>query len=974
MCSLRGCHVLTPYGWGICVADSGTEDHLQVALDWRLGHGARVRCALRRKDVLRSSFCPLGSCVATSFGPGVLLRYRPEDDIHEVQLWGPPSRGWNRAYLGRDALKEVLAAVPGLSVETPMGPGICKAVVSPKRAAVQWPWGRGELCAKDVRCPTATILPIVARFVETSTDLVRLHSGTLLNLADALSGAGLEKLQDQLATRTGEAMDAALKVWEEWEGREAKDVADQLKSQADEAMPKIRSVLETSVSQLNRLVCRTQGFDDVWVGREDKQVRCSIHDAVINWHWGEESELEISGSDSVTTMLGGEIFRGTLGQDGSLTWTDGDVWDRLNGPPPVTEEEEGSEPFPQLYESLEKLRAAVRGEGSLADYPDLDEGLKKALECVSSVAQTASADERVKSMASALEKEIERCQGDLLEVQQELLNSKAGRILLEGQKRLAEQLTDLQETAISPRLEAVQQRSRRFLTRLATDRKVKTKASELLGAVEKKIAGASDRLEDWVATVKEQVLAQLGANRALLVESLSGLSLQLQQADLRELLSGVAWESAAGLQILERTLLQAVSVSGVDCTGTELLDRFENSSSFSDLPVLRQSSGGLLSLLEDLHLEIPAAVRQLLEAQAAGRAQDAASWKAALVSSLDDDVVVQGASSLLEQSERVLSQLQEWKSSEAVARVVERLEGEDLEREVMRRLHDFNPGEALAQAEDAWSSVDTREELVNQLKDTCLDFILRILPAIQIEKVSGNTKDCDYEISDISFSDFSFRKEDVRVTLGDLNRTDEDILQVKAWDISAHFYGLKVSVANSNTFATMRAECKADAKAERMSVNFAFRWKQGSAGELPKLVMTSRSIQMESLNLWVHETDWGVSAMVNALTYLFADVLKSYACEKIASKLDEHMDPLIESLNHYLVACKPLLERLGLAEMLRPSQVAIAPAVECRNGAFLDAEPPDGVVPGPAARPPTPPACSGAEVMSRMYMNPLEAI
>ncbi|OLQ10503.1 hypothetical protein AK812_SmicGene5700 [Symbiodinium microadriaticum] len=60
---------------------------------------------------------------------------------------------------------------------------------------------------------------------------------------------------------------------------------------------------------------------------------------------------------------------------------------------------------------------------------------------------------------------------------------------------------------------------------------------------------------------------------------------------------------------------------------------------------------------------------------------------------------------------------------------------QDLEREVMRRLHDFNPGEALAQAEDAWSSVETREELVNQLKDTCLDFILRILPAIQIEKV-----------------------------------------------------------------------------------------------------------------------------------------------------------------------------------------------------------------------------------------------
>ncbi|CAJ1457982.1 unnamed protein product, partial [Effrenium voratum] len=48
----------------------------------------------------------------------------------------------------------------------------------------------------------------------------------------------------------------------------------------------------------------------------------------------------------------------------------------------------------------------------------------------------------------------------------------AGSVLLEGRRRLSVQLAELQETAITPQLDAMQQRSKRFLTRLATDKKV----------------------------------------------------------------------------------------------------------------------------------------------------------------------------------------------------------------------------------------------------------------------------------------------------------------------------------------------------------------------------------------------------------------------------------------------------------------------------------------------------------------------
>eukprot|EP00435_Cladocopium_sp_Y103_P026933 s1545_g6.t1 len=91
-----------------------------------------------------------------------------------------------------------------------------------------------------------------------------------------------------------------------------------------------------------------------------------------------------------------------------------------------------------------------------------------------------------------------------------------------------------------------------------------------------------------------------------------------------------------------------------------------------------------------------------------------------------------------------------------------------------------------------------------------------------------------------------------------------------------------------------------------------------------------------SLDLWVHQTDWSVSTIVNALTFLFADVLKRYACEKIANKLDEHMSVLVEGLNSSLVSCAPLLKRLGFSDLLdlgqeEPSQepsIAIEPKIQ----------------------------------------------
>jgi len=953
--------------------------------------------------------------------------------MHHVQLWGPLSRGRNSAFLREDALLGTLPAAVGLPVETPYGPGVCRACrftsgstsfgqirrqpgvdagtaadacstgaggSSAKRRddddhtgvsqiIVDLPWGKASLHPRSVWCPAAVTLPLISRFLDRAAALFSMHSNTLSRLREALNGLGLERLQARLSTQASEAMEAASRVWEELENQDAKSMVDTFMLKADEVLadPQMKEVFSSGVARLNKLICSAKGFDGVWVGKNDGQPRCTIDDSVITWHWGQDSELEIWSADQVSTALIDDTFRGRLREDGCLQWSDGDVWVRSGplsngtdtGSNSVGDLGEDKAELAFVQQTLEDMRRILNGGAGF-------EGeVEQALAALKGI---ASSDSEVQRIAGEMEQRREA----LLELRGQVMQSKTGQILSEGQERLRGQLAKLRETAITPQLERVQQRSRRFLTRLATDRKVKDKATELFSAARERIAAkwtdASDsgNLEAWVGSVKDRVVGQLGAQRALLVDSLGGL--ELQQVDLRQLITN-SWDPVALEAQLQRSLVRAVKLSGLESgSGAELLERFEGASLVAKIPAVQRTYQGLLLTLADMNVEVPPPIHKLLEAQAAGRQLDAEAWREAVIGSLDDASVVRSAEILVNHGERLLTRCQELKENQTVARVMEHLESEDIERKLLRNLHSLDAQAMLSSAESALTNAEAREQLVSKLKDTCLDFILKILPAIHIDKVTGNNNGCDWEINNISFSDFSFRKENVHITLGNPANASEELLRVSAWDISAHFRDLKVFVKQTS-LPYLQAECVADARAERMSVALAFRLVPSdsadapvaiacspvalgveaessspsaasgayanlsspsrrastggaqptssppqAAGERrasapggvsasgggstssggvphghPVLAMSSRSVLMDNLELWVGETNYAV--IVNALSFLFADVLKNYACETIANHLDEHVGTLIGALNSVLSTCAPYLERLG---------------------------------------------------------------
>lgn len=105
-----------------------------------LRDGAFAQMTLRVMDTWsdrympRHSKFPIGACVATTFGVGVLVGWRVEDDCHIVRaLWQRRGAGSGNAYLNRDALHGTVEAAIGFPVDTTMGKGIVLSYVGAGR-------------------------------------------------------------------------------------------------------------------------------------------------------------------------------------------------------------------------------------------------------------------------------------------------------------------------------------------------------------------------------------------------------------------------------------------------------------------------------------------------------------------------------------------------------------------------------------------------------------------------------------------------------------------------------------------------------------------------------------------------------------------------------------------------------------------------------------------------------------------------
>ena len=70
-----------------------------------------------KSSITRASFCPIGRCVQTKYGQGVLIAYNRENEMHRVRLWSPRRQGTAMGYLNKsDLFREVVGCV-GMTIQ-----------------------------------------------------------------------------------------------------------------------------------------------------------------------------------------------------------------------------------------------------------------------------------------------------------------------------------------------------------------------------------------------------------------------------------------------------------------------------------------------------------------------------------------------------------------------------------------------------------------------------------------------------------------------------------------------------------------------------------------------------------------------------------------------------------------------------------------------------------------------------------------
>lgn len=210
---LLGCIVRTPSAWGLVVQDNALDSYVHVVLNWTLAIAERTDAIVWRGDILERSFCPIGQCVDTEFGSGVLLDFRCEDRCHVVRLWQPRGRRAGTLYCQARALRRVLAGAVGFPATTPWGIGIVRAVDHADNGTlyrVELDDGQGEarlisVTAESMQSPAAATLPVAESFGqlaerELAKCMRKVSSVAQKDLADIDASALLESASDMVVS------------------------------------------------------------------------------------------------------------------------------------------------------------------------------------------------------------------------------------------------------------------------------------------------------------------------------------------------------------------------------------------------------------------------------------------------------------------------------------------------------------------------------------------------------------------------------------------------------------------------------------------------------------------------------------------------------------------------------------------------------------------------------------------------------
>jgi len=855
----------TPYGWGIVKSDEPHLGSVHILLD----SGGALHSDPNAVRTWQRSFAPLGSCVETRYGYGVVLDYRQSDGIHKVSLWRRRGPGSGVAWLTSESFKRQLPAIPGFPVEMDEMTGEVTAINGdtltvqlPDEEVVYWKIDK-------VRCPVASVMPLVDAFLENSYELMAENQGLVDKLRGAVESSGMldTDFQQNLLSNVRGALGTVTEMME----TQSYDNLSEALTQKLMGDSELKGLLATAVEQLT------------YITHSDYP----LANKLLAKHWAYLPSTLANRNELISTFDFLNDFQDALQQE---------PWYLL----PSTLANRAYDPGEDIITSASALVSSTQYT-DISEYIPGSVNLSVMLEQLQKVAEN---DPALLDIYSRIQFRIDALQTVTSAVSESKVISIIGEksaVLQDKFEKVSSSLSyDTTSDSASELNERIQKRSARFIDRLKKEQStVQSKVVEFAHAgVDRYVGSISfEKLEEWLQYTREVVQKSWEEYRVYLFQN-------LKDFDVQEHVINMMWVDPAHFPIALENML-ASSTSIINMNGTEV-KRLYSKTTTNDIREYTITT--LLKTLEDNGVWLPETIVEAFLKSARGEDKESSveSIGTAIVKAADSNESIDAVQSIFAKGEYALDSLLDYANKPSSAAsgaimnaVLNKFEDDNLEDNIFNAIGQLDAKEALTNAESTlYGGPEALEQLANSFKDATLQFVLDILPGLQIPSIEGDYEThyvgkIKYILKNLDMSGFHFTKEDVTL------KFPEDIedgglfsVEVHAENVSAVFKDLQIHL-KQESFPYLAMNPLAQAKGTGITLDLSFGMDvEGS------MKLTSRQIAIETLDLFVEETSWAM--VVNTMVTLFSTQVKEYVKVALETSLDDNVGPLIEQLNGYI--------------------------------------------------------------------------
>eukprot|EP00299_Pterocystis_sp_00344_P009218 c37_g1_i1.p1 GENE.c37_g1_i1~~c37_g1_i1.p1 ORF type:complete len:536 (+),score=167.09 c37_g1_i1:200-1609(+) len=200
-----------------------------------------------------------------------------------------------------------------------------------------------------------------------------------------------------------------------------------------------------------------------------------------------------------------------------------------------------------------------------------------------------------------------------------------------------------------------------------------------------------------------------------------------------------------------------------------------------------------------------------------------------------------------------------------------------------------SPEAMLTRFKEIMSNDEMRSQLLSQIKEWCVDFLMEFVPSMRVPVITGQTDTIRYVIDNVTLSEFRLKGNDVNL------RATSESMSVDTTNMKFSVIGCHWRFSQKQ-FPYFSASGVADCGTQSLQLKIELDFLMGTL-EKPTPTVSIRSAAVMLGDISVRVRDTLIGPIANVLSTVFSEVVRKNVEKQLNSTLDQRASQLVTALN-----------------------------------------------------------------------------